>query len=107
MKTLVYRDSMLLCLGVLFISLILKLAGVTDFDMPLIDSALNNNEIVINIVYYLLFIANGLIMLKTIVKTKLTKFQRILFLIVISFLYLISLFLNLGYFNLLIFLSFR
>ena len=102
LKERVYLHCILLCLMILFVSLVLKLLGRNDFDMPMIDSELNNNEVLEIIVYLILYNINGLMILNIIIKRKFKKFEYLISILGITLTYFINAMINVGYFYFLI-----
>lgn len=104
-KEKLYLDCILLCIFVMFVALICKLAGSTDFDMPMIDSKLNNNKALMIVCYLVLYNINSLLVLNIIIKRKFKRIEYLISIIGISFVYFINSTLNLGYFYFIIDIS--
>ena len=97
MKNKIYKYTLLTSIGCLLVSFISKLLGCNDFDIPIIDNAINNNYTLMVICYLLLFNINNLLCIMIIVKKKLKFKDFILSILIFSLYYLISVFYTFDY----------
>lgn len=88
-KEAAYKHTLLLCIITILVCFIMKLFGYSGFDIPIIESALNNNQVIIILCYGLLYTLNGLLIIMLIVKRKLSIKEVVIF-ITTEFLYYIS-----------------
>lgn len=72
MKTKIYKYTLLASIGCILVSFISKLLGCNDFNIPVIDNAINNNYTLMVICYLLLFNINTILITMLIVKKKLS-----------------------------------
>ena len=72
MKTKIYKYTLLSAIGCILVSFIAKLLGCNDFNIPVIDNAINNNYTLMVICYLLLFNINTILITILIVKKKLS-----------------------------------
>lgn len=72
MKTKIYKYTLLASIGCILVSFISKLLGCNDFNIPVIDNAINNNYTLMLICYLLLFNINGILITMLIVKKRLS-----------------------------------
>lgn len=90
----VYRQTLILSILVILVCYIMKLFGYSGFNIPIIDSALNNNLLSQTICYILLYTINGLLIIIIIVKDKLTRKQIIIFILIELLFCIVSLVIN-------------
>ena len=97
MKLKVYKTTLIISVIVILVAFIMKLCGCSDFDIPIIDNAINNNLLIKYICYGLLYTLNCIIVIILIVKKNLSLKEVIILIIFFMIIYLINGFLNLGY----------
>lgn len=97
MKLKVYKTTLIISVIVILVAFIMKLCGCSDFDIPIIDNAINNNLLIKYICYGLLYTLHSIIVIILIIKRKLSFKEIILLIIIFMIIYLINGFLNLGY----------
>lgn len=72
MKTKIYKYTLLASIGCILVSFVSKLLGCNDFNIPVIDNAINNNYTLMVICYLLLFNINTILITMLIVKKRLS-----------------------------------
>ena len=97
MKLKVYKTTLIISVIVILVAFIMKLCGCSDFDIPIIDNAINNNLILMITCYGMLYTLNCIIVIILIVKRNLSLKEVIILIIFFMIIYLINGFLNLGY----------
>lgn len=97
MKLKVYKTTLIISVIVILVAFIMKLCGCSDFDIPIIDNAINNNLILMITCYDMLYTLNCIIVIILIVKKNLSLKEVIILIIFFMIIYLINGFLNLGY----------
>ena len=97
MKLKVYKTTLIISVIVILVAFIMKLCGCSDFDIPIIDNAINNNLLIKYICYGLLYTLHSIIVIILIIKRKLSFKEIVLLIIIFMIIYLINGFLNLGF----------
>ena len=97
MKLKVYKTTLIISVIVILVAFIMKLCGCSNFDIPIIDNAINNNLIIKYICYGLLYTLHSIIVIILIIKRKLSFKEIVLLIIIFMIIYLINGFLNLGF----------
>lgn len=98
----VYKSTLLICIAVIIICFIMRLFGYSGFYIPIIESSLNNNLTIILICYGMLYILNSILIIILIVKRKLNIRAYIIISIIFLLYYIVGLFIEFGYFKMLI-----
>ena len=100
----IYNRLIVLCWTTMIGCFILKIAGFSGFDIPIIDSVINDYEFLKPILYCLLYSANGIVFVLLLVKRKL-NLKELLFVFILNVLvYFINALLSTTKFNSLKFL---
>ena len=95
----IYNRLIVLCWATIIGCFILKIAGFSGFDIPIIDSVINNYEFLKPILYCLLYSANGIVFTLLLIKRKL-NFKELLFVFILNvILYFITALLSITKFN--------
>lgn len=92
-----YKHVLLICILVIVICFAMRLFGYSGFYIPVIESSLNNNIVLITICYGMLYTINAILIIILIVKRKLKPKELIMSAIVFTILYIIGLLFNIGY----------
>lgn len=87
----IYNRLIVLCWTTIFGCFILKIAGFSGFDIPIIDSVINDYEFLKPILYCLLYSANGIVFTLLLVKRKL-NFKELLFVFIVNIILYIGLY---------------
>lgn len=98
----IYNRLIILCWITIICCFILKIAGFSGFDIPIIDSVINDFEFLKPILYGLLYCTNGILFTLLLVKRKL-NFKEFLFVFIVN----ISLYIGLYFLAYTKFISFK
>ena len=90
MKNKIYKYTLLTSIGCLLVSFISKLLGCNDFDIPIIDNAINNNYTLMVICYLLLYNFNCILIIMLIVKKKYTIKKLLISILIFSTSYILT-----------------
>lgn len=102
MKLKVYKTTLIISVIVILVAFIMKLCGCSDFDIPIIDNAINNNLLIKYICYGLLYILNGILIIITILKKELKIREIMLFILIYLTMYIIFIIFDLENFKFII-----
>lgn len=96
-KEAAYKHTLLLCIITILVCFIMKLFGYSGFDIPIIESTLNNNQAVIVLCYGLLYTLNGLLIIMLIVKRRLKIKELVATVTTFVLFYIVGLVITLDY----------
>lgn len=98
-KSRVYKYTLLSAIGCILISFVSKILGCNDFNIPIIDNAINNNYTLMVICYLLLYNFNCILIIMLVVKKKYTIKKLLISILIFSTSYLLTINTITGYYS--------